>query len=104
LLERWNSLNVIKEEIVLNNNIKKRLNNICTFASKKGVITGGSVRYIPKTNIAYIEPICLQIDNKTYIIFGKEKINYIGDTTLYKNISITELEEIVNRGNATKNS
>lgn len=97
-------MNVIKEEIVLNNNIKKRLHNICAFASKKGVITGGSVRYIPKTNIAYIEPICLQIDNKTYIIFGKEKINYIGDTTLYNPVSITELEEIINRRDVTKNS
>lgn len=92
-MERKDSLKITKENIYLDENIIKKLKNTCTFASKKGKIHLGSIRYIPKTNIAYIEPTSLIVDGKRYLIFGSKHINYISETTIYNELTFKELEE-----------
>jgi len=90
-------LEVYKEEVILNDNVVRKLKNTCTFASKRFEIGNGSIRYIPKTNIAYIEPSRLIVDGKFYLIFGSNEINYINETTIYNEFSIKQLEDKIRR-------
>ena len=91
------SLEVYKEEVILNDNVVRKLKNTCTFASKRFEISNGSIRYIPKTNIAYIEPSRLIVDGKCYLIFGSNEINYISETNIYNKFPIKQLEDKIRR-------
>ena len=50
-------VNIIKEEITLEESLKKKLEFICDFAKVKPTIISGSIRRIDKTNLTYIEHI-----------------------------------------------
>lgn len=47
-------VNIIKEEIILDESPKKKLEFICDFAKVKPTIINGSIRKIDKTNLTYI--------------------------------------------------
>ena len=83
-------VNIIKEEITLEESLKKKLEFICDFAKVKPTIINGSIRRIDKTNLTYIEPhriiinttfLAFNYSNDVYIKnFGnKIKINELGD-------------------------
>ena len=59
-------VNIIKEEIKLEESLKKKLEFICDFAKVKPTIINGSIRKIEKTNISYIEPHRVIIKNVTF--------------------------------------
>ncbi len=82
---------------VYDDSIIKKLTNICTFASNKAVILNGSIRYLPKTNIAYIEPSRLITKDGKYMIFGNNNINCICNKTLHNKLSLKELENNIRR-------
>ena len=90
-------MKVYKEEIILNDNVVRKLKNTCAFASKRFEISNGSIRYIPKTNIAYIEPSRLIVDGKCYLIFGSNEINYISEANIYNVFPIKQLEDKIRR-------
>ena len=64
---------------------------------KRFEISNGGIRYIPKTNIAYIEPSRLIVDGKCYLIFGSNEINYISETNIYNEFPIKQLEDKIRR-------
>ena len=82
---------IIKEEIKLEESLKKKLEFICDFAKVKPTIINGSIRRIDKTNLTYIEPHRIIIINTTFLAFNysndvyiknfgnKIKINELGD-------------------------
>ena len=49
-------VNIIKEEILLEESLKKKIEFICEFAKVQPTIINGSIRKIDKTNLTYIEP------------------------------------------------
>ena len=49
-------VNIIKEEISLEESLKKKIEFICEFAKVQPTIINGSIRKIDKTNLTYIEP------------------------------------------------
>ena len=49
-------VNIIKEEITLEESLKKKLEFICDFAKVKPTIINGSIRKIDKTNLTNIGP------------------------------------------------
>ena len=49
-------MNIIKEELRFEENLKKRLEFICEFSMVTPTFVNGSIRKIEKTNISYIEP------------------------------------------------
>ena len=59
------------KELVINTELKKKIEMICKFASTKPTIINGSLRNIKKTNVAYIEPHRIIINNITYFMFYK---------------------------------
>ena len=48
-------VNIIKEEIILDQSLKKKIEFICEFCHIKPTIINGSIRKIDKTNLSYIE-------------------------------------------------
>jgi len=83
-------VNIIKEEITLEESLKKKLEFICDFAKVKPTIINGSIRRIDKTNLTYIEPHRIIINNVTFLIFNYS--NEIFIENLSNKIKLSELE------------
>lgn len=86
-------LNIIKEEITLEESLKKKLDFICDFAKVKPTIINGSIRRIDKTNLTYIEPHRIIINNTTFLAFNYS--NEIFIENLSNKIKLSELENYI---------
>ena len=62
--------NIIKEELSLEESLRKKIEFICDFTNNKPTIINGSIRKIEKTNISYIEPHRVIIKNITFLVFN----------------------------------
>ena len=63
-------VNVIKQEVRMEEHLRKRLEFICEFCRVKPIIINGNLRTIDKTNLTYLEPhriIINDITNLTYL-------------------------------------
>ena len=49
-------VNIIKEEITIEESLKRKIEFICEFAKTTPTIINGNIRKIDKTNLTYIEP------------------------------------------------
>ena len=83
-------VNIIKEEITLEESLKKKLEFICDCAKVKPTIINGSIRKIDKTNLTYIEPHRIIIKDITFLIFNYS--NEIFIENLSNKIKLSELE------------
>lgn len=63
-------VNIIKEEISLEESLKKKIEFICEFAKVQPTIIDGSIRKIDKTNLTYIEPHRIIINDTTFLAFN----------------------------------
>ena len=88
-------VNIIKEEITLEESLKKKLEFICDFAKVKPIIINGSIRKIDKTNLTYIEPHRIIINNITFLIFNYSNDVYIKN--FGNKIKINELEDYLKK-------
>ena len=86
-------INVIKKEIDMEESLKKRLEIICDFCNTTPTIINGSIRKIDKTNLYYIEPHRIIINNVMFLAFNYSNEIYISN--LSKKIKIAELENYI---------
>ena len=86
-------VNIIKEEISLEQSLKKKIEFICEFAKVKPTIINGSIRKIDKTNLTYIEPHRIIINNITFLAFNYS--NEIFIENLSNKIKLSELENYI---------
>ena len=86
-------VNIIKEEISLEESLKKKIEFICEFAKVQPTIINGSIRKIDKTNLNYIEPHRIYIKNNLYLVFNYSNEIYIQN--LGKKIKLSELENYI---------
>ena len=87
-------INVIKKEIDMEESLKKRLEIICDFCNTSTpTIINGSIRKIDKTNLNYIEPHRIIINNIMFLAFNYSNEIYINN--LSKKIKISELENYI---------
>ena len=86
-------INVIKKEINMEESLKKRLEIICDFCNTTPTIINGSIRKIDKTNLNYIEPHRIIINNIVFLAFNYSNEIYINN--LSKKIKISELENYI---------
>jgi len=86
-------INVIKKEIDMEESLKKRLEIICNFCNTTPTIINGSIRKIDKTNLNYIEPHRIIINNVMFLAFNYSNEIYINN--LSKKIKISELENYI---------
>lgn len=84
-------VNIIKEEITLEESLKKKLEFICEFAKVKPTIINGNVRKIDKTNLNYIEPHRVIIKGITFLVFNYS--NEIFIENLSNKIKLSDLED-----------
>ena len=83
-------INIIKQEIEIDETLKRRLEIICDFCNTTPEIINGSIRKVDKTNLSYIEPHRIIIKNNTFLVFNYSNEVYINN--LSKKIKLTELE------------
>ena len=84
-------VNIIKEELSLEESLRKKIEFICDFANNKPTIINGSIRKIDKTNLTYIEPHRIIINNTTFLAFNYS--NEIFIENLSNKIKLSELED-----------
>ena len=63
-------VNIIKEELSLEESLKKKIEFICDFTNNKPTIINGNIRKVDKTNLIYIEPHRIIINNTTFLAFN----------------------------------
>ncbi len=86
-------IKVIKKEIDMEESLKKRLEIICDFCNTTPTIINGSIRKIDKTNLNYVEPHRIIINNIMFLAFNYSNEIYINN--LSKKIKISELENYI---------
>ncbi len=84
-------VNIIKEEIPIEQELKKKIEFICEFAKTTPTIINGNIRKIDKTNLTYIEPNRIIIKDTTFLIFNYS--NEIFIENLSNKIKLSELED-----------
>lgn len=86
-------VNIIKEEISLEESLKKKIEFICEFAKVQPTIIYGSIRKIDKTNLTYIEPHRIIINDITFLAFNYS--NEIFIENLSNKIKLSELQNYI---------
>ena len=84
-------MKIIKKEILMDEDLKQKLEIICSFANTKPTFINGSIRSIEKTNLNYIEPRRVIIKGITFLAFNYDKYIYIKN--IRNKIKLTELED-----------
>lgn len=84
-------LNITKEELSLEESLRKKIEFICDFTNNKPTIINSSIRKIDKTNLTYIEPHRIIINNTTFLAFNYS--NEIFIENLSNKIKLSELED-----------
>ena len=108
-------VNIIKEELPIEEHLRKKLELICEFAKTTPTIINGNVRKIDKTNLTYIEPnriiIKDKIDklkisklNKDKYILSKEDKDSIIDFIEQVNDTSKEYDKIQTLSNTLVNA
>ena len=86
-------VNIIKQEIDIEEALKKKLEFICSFCNTSCEIKKGSIRTIERTNLSYVEPHRIIIKDITFLAFNYETNIYIEN--LGNKILIKDLEEYI---------
>ena len=90
-------VNIIKEEIKLEESLKKKLEFICDFAKVKPTIINGNIRNITRTNLSYVEPHRIIIKGITFLAFNFSKTLYVGN--LSNKVELKDLETFIKQLN-----
>ena len=86
-------VNIIKQEVVIEESLKKKLELICKFSNTTLKIINGSIRKIDRTNLTYVEPHRIIINDITFLAFNYSKTLYINN--LSNEIEIKDLESFI---------
>ena len=88
-------VNIIKQEVVIEESLKKKLELICEFSNTTLKIINGSIRKIDRTNLTYVEPHRIIINNITFLAFNYS--NEIFIENLSNKIKLSELENYLKK-------
>ena len=86
-------VNIVKEKLDIEDSLKKKIDFICNFTNTKPTIINGSIRRIDKTNLTYIEPHRIIINDTTFLAFNYS--NEIFIENLSNKIKLSELENYI---------
>lgn len=92
-------MHLIKERLDIEESLEKKIKNTLKFLNIKSKIIKGNIISIKNTNIAYIEPHKLIINDITYLFFNECNDIYIN--TLEQSIPFNEFETHI-KANKTK--
>lgn len=86
-------VSIIKEELPIEDSLRKKIEFICEFAKVTPTIINGNIRKIDKTNLSYIEPHKIIVKDTTFLAFNYSTDIYVG--SLNKKIQLVELEDYI---------
>lgn len=92
-------MSITKEVLEIEETLNNRIKNTLLFLGINAPIQNGNIISIDNTNLAYIEPHKLIINDNTYLFFNECNDVYIN--TLEQFISITELENYIKTHKST---
>ena len=72
-------IKIVKEEIEIDESLVSRLNVICDFCNTTPTFINGSIRKIDKSNLAYVEPHKVIINNIMFLVFNYSDDIYINN-------------------------
>ena len=90
-------VNITQEKLEIENELRKKIEFICSFCNTTPTIINGSIRKINKTNLNYIEPHRIIIKGITFLAFNYS--NEIFVENLSKNIKLSDLETYIKQIN-----
>ncbi len=90
-------VNITKEKLEIDNELKRKIEFICSFCNTTPTIINGNIRKINKTNLNYIEPHRIIIKGITFLAFNYS--NEIFVENLSKNIKLSDLETYIKQIN-----
>ncbi len=90
-------VNITKKELEIDNELKNRIEFICSFCNTTPTIINGNIRKINKTNLNYIEPHRIIIKGITFLAFNYS--NEIFVENLSNKIKLSDLETFIKRLN-----
>lgn len=84
-------IQIIKKKIIITEELKSKITWACMFAKVEPKIIEGNLRIIDKTNIAYVEPHRVSIENRLYLFFND--YNYFYVDNLRNKFPLSKLKE-----------
>ena len=90
-------VNITKKELEIDNELKKKIEFICSFCNTTPTIINGNIWKINKTNLNYIEPHRIIIKGVTFLAFNYS--NEIFVENLSQRINLADLETFIKRLN-----
>ena len=72
-------ITIIKKVIKISIELLSKIEWVCAFSKSIPQITNGNLRIIKHTNLAYVEPHRVIINNKLYLFFNEHDYFYIGN-------------------------
>jgi len=88
-------IEIIKTEISMSDDLYSKLKWCSNYCKVKPKIYNGYLRVIKHTNLAYIEPHRVIINNILYLFFNEQEYFYIGD--LKNRYPISKLQEYITK-------
>ena len=86
-------MQIVKEKLEIDEVLEKKINNLLKFNNIKAKLKTGSIISLANTNVAYMEPHSLEINEITYLFFNECEDVYIND--LSRSIPLKELEHFI---------
>lgn len=86
-------INIITKELPIDDEIKKKIEIICSFCNTTPTFINGSIRKIDKTNLQYLEPHRIIIKGITFLMFNYSNEIYIGN--LKNKLEMRDLETFI---------
>ena len=84
-------INIVKKELEFDDELKKKLEFICSFCNTDCEIKKDSITTIERTNLSYVEPHRIIIKGITFLAFNYSNEIYIKN--LSQKIKLSELED-----------
>ena len=86
-------IKIIKQEIKISHELKNKVEWAYKLNSTKPIFINGSLLKLEPTNIGYIEPHRVIINNKTYLLFNGHEFVYYRD--LNTKIKLSDLKDFI---------
>lgn len=90
-------VNITKKKLEIDNELKKKIEFICSFCNTTPTIINGNIRKVNKTNLNYIEPHRIIIKGVTFLVFNYS--NEIFIENLSNRIKLSDLETFIKQLN-----
>ena len=75
-------LTIETKEIIMSNELKRKVEIVCRFTNTKAKIHNGSIVSIKKTNVAFVSPHVVVINDISYLMYDETDVVFINDLSI----------------------